>query len=129
MPNIPSIMGLHLRYRLWIAELNNDINILRIFADYLMELKAKKMEPEVKEGIDEFKKKFEKSREEIDELRHEMHLLKMKLAADSRNQKLISYKTYRADKHSELKKRWLAQRKKFDHLKKEFSGFEGKWLQ
>ena len=129
MANIPSIMGLHLRYRLWIAELNNDINILRIFDDYLAELKAKKMEAEVKEGMDNFKKQFEQSRVEIDELRHEMHLLKMKLAADSREHKAISFKIYQSDNHSGLKKRYLAQRKRFDQLKKDFTQFEGKWLQ
>jgi hypothetical protein len=36
-----SIMGLHLQYRLWIAELNADINALRIFDDYLAEIALK----------------------------------------------------------------------------------------
>ena len=31
----PTIMTLHLRYRLWIAEMNFDINVLRIFEDYI----------------------------------------------------------------------------------------------
>ena len=35
MPATPSVMSLHLQYRLWIAELNFDINVLRIFGDYL----------------------------------------------------------------------------------------------
>ena len=37
-----SIMTLHLEYRLWIAEMNADINVLRIFDDYLKELIRKK---------------------------------------------------------------------------------------
>ena len=129
MPTIPSIMGLHLRYRLWIAELNQDINVLRIFDDYMQEMKSRKVEPEVKTGVEDFKKRFIQLRKEIDELKHTMHLLKMKLAAESREMKQISYKTFQTDNHTALKKRYLAFRKLFDKVKKEFSRFEGKWLQ
>ena len=48
MPDYPSAMSLHLQYRLWIAELNFDINVLRIFGDYLTELRTKRKEQEVK---------------------------------------------------------------------------------
>ncbi len=44
MSDAPSIMSLHLGYRLWIAEMNFDINVLRIFNDYLEELSSKKDE-------------------------------------------------------------------------------------
>lgn len=77
----PAIMTLHLRYRLWIAEMNFDINVLRIFEDYIKELSNINEQPKVKTGIADFKKKFGDIRKEIDELRHEMHLHKMKLAS------------------------------------------------
>jgi hypothetical protein len=128
MPSTPSTMGLHFRYRLWIAELNAQISVLRIFDDYVKELSANSKEPEVKNGIAHFKKQFEKFRLEIDELRHEMHMIKMKLAGYSREKKNIDYKTYKSDDHSGLKKRYLAYRKLFEKIKQEFGRFEAKWL-
>ena len=128
MPTTPSIMGLHLRYRLWIAEMNLDINVLRIFNDYLEALSLKKNEPEIKTGIDYFEQKFSLLRKEIDDLRNEMHLLKMKLAAYSREKKPLDYKIYQADNHIASKKRYLAFREIFEKVKKEFGIFEGKWL-
>jgi hypothetical protein len=128
MPSTPSTMGLHLRYRLWIAELNSEINMLRIFDDYIKELSSSNKEAEVKTGIVHFKKQFEGFRKEIDELRHEMHMIKMKLAEYSREKKNIDYKTYKADNHSAIKKRYLAYRKLFEKIKKEFGRFEGKWM-
>src|SRR5215831_106815 len=126
MPSTPSTMGLHLRYRLWIAELNSEINMLRIFDDYIKELSSSNKEAEVKTGIVHFKKQFEGFRKEIDELRHETHMIKMKLAGYSREKKNIDYKTYKSDNHSAIKKRYLAYRKLFEKIKKEFGRFEGK---
>lgn len=128
MPSTPSTMGLHLRYRLWIAELNSEINMLRIFDDYIKELSSSNKEAEVKTSIAQFKKQFEGFRKEIDELRHEMHMIKMKLASYSREKKNIDFKTYKSDNHSGLKKRYLAYRKLFEKNKKEFGRFEAKWL-
>ena len=54
------------------------------------ELKIKKTETETKGLADGFKKRFTDYRKEIDELRHQMHLLKMKLAADSREKKQVA---------------------------------------
>lgn len=128
MPTAPSIMSLHLRYRLWIAEMNLDINVLRIFNDYLQDLSPKKNLPEVKTGIDYFEDQFSILRKEIDDLRNEMHLVKMKLAAYSKQKKLLDYKTYQADNHTILKKRYLEFRAAFEKLKKSFGSFEVKWL-
>jgi uncharacterized coiled-coil DUF342 family protein len=128
MPRTPSIMGLHLRYRLWIAEMNLDINVLRIFNDYVKELESKKNLQEVKTKIDYFQEQFINLRKEIDELRHEMQIIKMKLAAYSREMKVLNYKTYQADNHNDLKKRYFAFRKMFDKVKNEFRSFEGEWL-
>jgi len=58
MPNVPSITGLHMRYRLWIAEMNYYINILRILEDYLLELAPKNGATEIQDGINRFKEEF-----------------------------------------------------------------------
>jgi chromosome segregation ATPase len=128
MPVTPSVMSLHLRYRLWIAEMNFDINVLRIFNDYLAALSTKKEESEVNKGISQFEQQFTDLRKEIDDLRNEMHLLKMKLAAFAREKKPLDYKTYQTDNHTALKKRYLAFRDHFEKIKKEFGNFESKWL-
>jgi len=128
MPATRSIMHLHLRYRLWIAEMIADINVLRIFNDYLLELEAKHLPPVVVKGIDNFKNQFISLRKEIDELSHEMHLIKMKLAATARENIPFDKKSAREDNHRGLKKRYTIFRKTFNRLKKEFALFEGKWL-
>ena len=118
-----SIMGLHLRYRLRIAEMNADINILRIFDDYLKELSSKQDKLEVKNRIDDFQKKFVSLRKEIDELRDAMHILKMKLASYAREKKPLDYKTYKEDNYPALQKRYSDFRKSFEKVKKEFIEF------
>ena len=128
MSAAPAIMTLHLRYRLWIAEMNFDINVLRIFEDYIKELSSRNEQPEVKTGIADFKKKFGDIRKEIDELRHEMHLHKMKLAYISRQGKKLDPENYKADDHDALKKQYINFRKKIEKLKSEFTDFENKWL-
>ena len=123
-----SVMKLHLRYRLFIAEMNLDINVLRIFEDYIQELQTKRNEPDVKKGIGYFEKQFTVIRNEIDEIKHEMHLLKMKLAAYAREKKTPDLKTYKADNHGNISKRYKTYRKSFTKLKNEFRRFEGEWL-
>ncbi len=128
MPNTYSIMSLHFRYRLWIAEMNADITVLRIFDEYLAELSTKNSEPAVKTGVTEYKKAFIGFRGEIDELRHEMHLCKMSLAADARASGKSNKKLPLSGDHTALKKRYSAYRKKFKTMQKEFGLFGGKWL-
>ena len=128
MSKTPSAMSLHLRYRLWIAEMNYDINVLRIFEDYLVELADKKNEEEVKTGVEYFQKQFVNFRKEIDELRHDMHLIKMKLAAYVRQMKQINEKIYESDNHTALKNNYLTFRKSFEKCKTDFKQFEGQWL-
>ena len=104
METVPSIMTFHLRYRLWIAELNFGIDILRIFDDYLYKLANEENEPEVRSGIAYFKKQFLTTRKEIDQLKHDLHLFKMKLAAYSREGKNLAPDDLEANDHSTLKK-------------------------
>jgi uncharacterized coiled-coil DUF342 family protein len=128
MSQIPSPMSLHLRYRLWIAEMNHDINVMRIFDDYLNELKTKGSESKVTAKIEEFNKQFVEIRKEIDELRDAMHIVKMKLAALSRENKYLDENTYKQQDHEELKKKYSAFRKLFVKMKDEFITFESEWL-
>jgi hypothetical protein len=128
MPAKPSVMGLHLKYRLWIAELNFDINVLRIFGDYLTELRAKRKEAEVKTKNDYFEKEFRALRTEIDEMRHELHIVKMKMGGYARDTKPFDYRIYNKESHSPIKKRLAAYRINFKKINKEFKEFEGQWL-
>jgi ABC-type transporter MlaC component len=128
MPVSPSAMSLHLCYRLWIAELNFDINVLRIFGDYLAELRTKRKEQEVKAKSDYFEKQFLALRTEIDELRHEMHIGKMKLGAYARDAKPFDYKLFNTENQAPLKKRLTVYKSAFKKIEKEFEEFEARWL-
>lgn len=127
MPSNISITSLHLRYRLWIAEMNADITILRILSDYLQDHDAKKEQPELNARIEYFQGRFIDLRKDLDELKHEMHLIKMKLGADSRETRPLDFETYQKDNHAGLEERYLTFRKKFDNVKDEFKNFEGRW--
>jgi len=128
MPATPSAMSLHLKYRLWIAELNFDINVLRIFGDYLTELRSRHKEPEVKAKSDYFEKTFQGLRNEIDELRHELHIGKMKLGAFGRDGKPFDYKVFNSENQLPMKKRFSGYKSDFKKINIEFEEFEGQWL-
>ena len=128
MPATTSAMTLHLKYRLWIAELNFDINVLRIFGDYLTELRAKRKETEVKSKADYFEKSFQVLRTEIDELRHEMHIGKMKLGAYGRDGKPFDLKQFNAESQVPLKRRLALYKANLKKINKEFEEFEGQWF-
>jgi hypothetical protein len=128
MPATHSPMSIQLQYRLWIAELNFDINVLRIFGDYLMELRARRKESEVKTKSDYFEKEFTGLRAEIDEIRHEMQLGKMKLGAFSRDDKPFDYSTFNKENQVPIKKRLSDYKASFKKINKEFCDFEGQWL-
>lgn len=123
MPYSHSIMGRHLRYRLWIAALNHDIDSIRIFDDYLGEAQYKKTSTDNTARIDHFKKQFTVQRKEIDELRHSMHLLKMKLASEAKEGHAQSEEALAVDHHPELEKRYQDFRKSFHQFTEEFNSF------
>ena len=117
MASPPSPMTLHLRYRIWIAEMNSDIDLLRIYNDYLQELKALHNALKLKKEIERFEAAFSSLRNEIDTLRNEMHLLKMKLATFIREKKQMDYSVYKTDNHKLLKKKYVSLSKKFGSIK------------
>lgn len=124
MPTTNSIMNLHLRYRLWIAEMNSDITILRIFDDYLVEMGTKKNSPGIIKEIDQYKKQFIGFRNEIDVLKHEMQLIKMKLASAVRGNNPFTDEEFSKAKQNLLQKRYSDFRKTFDKMKQAFMLFE-----
>ncbi|HYK45848.1 MAG TPA: hypothetical protein VEV83_11800 [Parafilimonas sp.] len=124
MPASQSNMRLHLQYRLWIAELNSDITILRIFDDHLAQLSAVNTKVETRRTLENFSKGFSDARKEIDELKHEMHLVKMKLAANIRLPETEQQNAPSPNNHPAVDKRYRSFRKKFDNLKKDFLEFD-----
>jgi hypothetical protein len=121
MPATPSLLRLHLRYRLRIAEMNEDITVLRIFDDHLTELSGLN-KSSMQTSIENFKKQFADFRTEIDELKHEMHLQKMNLAALSRDGG--TEEKINADEHAALQQRYTDFRKRFDAAKEDFASYE-----
>lgn len=117
-------MRLHLKYRLWIAEMNADINVLRIFNDYLGWLKQQNNIKEIERCINSYQQQFAELRKELDELRHEMHIVKMKLAALSKNGTTESANIKEVIGHKACKERYKAFRKNFLETKKEFTKLE-----
>ena len=128
MPATTSAMTLHLKYRLWIAKLNFDINVLRIFGDYIAELRVRRKETEVKSKADYFENSFQVLRTEIDELRHEMHISKMKLGAYGRDGKLFDLKQFNTESQVPLKRRFALYKANFKKVTSEFEKFEEQWF-
>lgn len=124
MPKTYTLIGLHLRYRLWIATLNHNIDVIRIMYDYLEDAAIKDAGEDVKEGAGLFKKKLLVFRKEIDDLRNQLHLLKMKIGAEVKHTKSINARHYQSDNHAAMKKSYFSFKKKFDLLIKDFSRFE-----
>ena len=108
--------------------MNSDINVLRIFDDYISEISHAANASEAAEEIEKFKHTFIELRKEIDEMRHEMHLHKMKLAAWSRESKAYTAEDYAADNHAVLEKRYLNYKKEFERIKTAFGSFASNWL-
>jgi hypothetical protein len=116
------LKSLHLEYRIWIAELNFDINLIRIFNDRLIELTTTR-----KTEVSSFEAKFNTSRETIDELRHRMHIEKMNLAAMERdNNATPHYEIKVPENYKAIRDDFFKFRVSFNDLKSEFLRFEGK---
>jgi hypothetical protein len=119
-----SIKSLHLEYRLWIAELNFDINLIRIFNDRLIEIEEENNSPESKKAINDFQKQFNDSRDTIDSLRHRMHLEKMNLAAIARENGKAGFKIAIPENYSSIRNDFFEFRISFNDLKSGFLRFE-----
>jgi len=123
-----SVTSFHLQYRLWIAELNSDINILRIFDDYLADIATSNKTEDALKYINNCKQQFAALRKNIDELRHDMHINKMELAANAKKLDVSIKMIEKNIKHKEVKERYKVFRKTFDRTKKDFQKFEDKLM-
>lgn len=119
-----AIKSLHLEYRLWIAELNFDINLIRIFNDRLLEIGEENKPAETKKKLQDFEKKFSVSRDTIDSLRHRMHLEKMNLAAIARENPKPGLKISIPENYAFIRNDFFEFRVSFNDLKSEFLRFE-----
>lgn len=124
MKTYDSILAHHLRYRLWIAELNFYINILRIFDDSIEMRTTNKQTANDKKKSTHFRQLIIDIRKEIDDLRHEMHLVKMKLAAHAREEKPSLDESLQSSTDQTILKRFSSMQKRFEQLKEDFIRFE-----
>ncbi len=123
MPTYNHTLMQHLRFRLWIAELNFYINALRIYNDYLDQRTGVKDEKLLKK-INYFKQTFDDFRKEIDDSKHEMHLVKMTLAATLRESEQAPDEKCETEKFNLLQDQFTSLNKKFNSLKEEYIQFE-----
>ena len=119
-----TVTALHLQYRLWIADMNADIDVMRILNDYLTSSITKDDNGDALKRNDDFKKKFSNLRTELDAIRHEMHLNKMKLASLNKDQNQSLKKIENEIGHQALKERYTLFKKIFSKTKAEFQQFQ-----
>ncbi len=119
-----SVTGVQLQYRLWIAEMNADIDILRILGDYLGQKRVMEENEPAFRQIKHFKEIFLQLRTNLDELRHQMQLNKMQLEKLMQKpvQSLAAVK--KSISHAALKKQYEVYRRLFLSTKKDFQQFE-----
>jgi hypothetical protein len=121
-----SLMNLHLQYRLWISNMNEDINVLRILQDYINDGKAKTTDEQTIDRLNTYGAIFVDIRKELDDIRHEMYLNKMRIAALEKSDAAQEDDVEKSIGHEELKKRYEDFKLKFKDLKKEFKKFDFK---
>ncbi len=119
-----SIMRLHLKYRLWIAEMNADINVLRILNDHVVWLKTHNNSKDVERNVLHYEEHFLSLRRDLDELKHEMHITKMKLAAFSKDKQADVQAIKSNIGYTNHKEQYKKFRKRFSFLKREFKKME-----
>lgn len=112
-----SLLGLHLQYRLWIAQMNFYINSFRIFNDYISNLELKDKTGGHREKFKTFRQQFIDLRSEIDDLTNQMHLIKMKLAAFDRDHEPFSQEHFEEDDHASLQRRCGEVVQKFEAMR------------
>src|SRR5689334_23915963 len=98
---------LHLEYQSWIAELNFDIELIRIFEVHLEHIASQTSSKRVLAKVEQFPNQFIRQREVIDELRHDLNISERQLAAFVRDMAPIGYENERLDNHSEIRDRFL----------------------
>ena len=119
---------LHVEYQFWIAELNFDVELIKIFESHLAFIAAGSTAKKFMPRIEQFQNQFIRQREVVDELKHDLNVSEKQLAAFVRDMSPIGFENERLDNHSELRERFLTFRDLFDDLKARFRNFESEWL-
>jgi len=120
---------LHVEYQSWIAELNFDIELIRIFEGHLEYITSQTNSKKLLAKVEQFQNQFIRQREVIDELRHDLNISEKQLAAFVRDMAPIGYENERLDNHSELREKFLTFRDLFEELKIRFRYFESEHLE
>ena len=119
---------LHSEYQLWIAELNFDTELIRIFETHLAYIASQISSKKILAKVEQFQNQFIRQREVIDELKHDLNISEKQLAAFVRDMSPIGFENERLDNHSELRDRFLTFRNLFEELKTRFRYFESEYL-
>ena len=118
-----SLKSLHLEYRLWIAELNYDITLIRIFNDRLVEIIAAEKDKASKVA-QRLSKKLNEIRESIDGLSHRLQIEKMNLAATARENPAYDHQIDIPANHSSIRNDFYNFRISFNELKSDFLSYQ-----
>lgn len=117
-----------MEYQLWIAELNFDIELIKIFEGHLAFIASHQNSKKLSAHIEQFQNQFIRQREVIDELKHSLNISEKQLAAFVRDMATIGFENERLDNHSEVRERFLIFRSLFEELKTRFRQFETEHL-
>ena len=124
MAETVSYKRLHLEYRIWIAELNHDINLIRILNDHIIEMADENKTTGAGSVAEVFGNKFNELRQTIDQLRHRMHIEKMNLAATAREQSTIDSKIDFMENYTAIREDFFAFRVVFNEVKGKFDNLK-----
>lgn len=119
-----SMKSLHLEYRIWIAELNFDINLIRIFNDSLDEAISENKSGEMIPRVNNIREEMDIIRTRIDNLRHRMHIEKMNLASLARDKSGQHTSPAIIENYNAIRNDFFSFRVAFNELKNNFSHFE-----
>jgi hypothetical protein len=119
---------LHIEYKLWIAELNFDIELIKIFEAHLAYIATHNTSKEPAPRIEQFQNQFIRQREVIDELKHDLNTSEKQLVAFVRDMGPVGFENERLDNHPELREKFLTFRNLFEDLKIRFRYFESEWM-
>lgn len=115
---------LHAEYQFWIAELNFDTELIKIFENHLAYITVHNTSKKISAHIEQFQNQFIRQREVIDELKHDLNISEKQLVSFIRDMSAIGFENERLDNHSELREKFLTFRNLFDDLKTRFRHFE-----
>jgi hypothetical protein len=119
-----SVRRLHLEYKLWIAELSFNKELLNIYEMNLQDLAKDNPNKDIMPMVEHFQNQFILKKEQIDELMHDLHVSEVQLAALARNRSGPGLANLRLDNHPELRQEMIMFRKLMEELKQEFHQFE-----